>query len=131
MKPLRYFFYRNYLPEARRHTPLAWVVPLILTAVMCALNLLCIAAVAAWAIGVLGEGKVDLGDARLVFIVTLGALFALLYVRWIASGRYLSFHREFGSESKTQTTIRTVLLFAYGLVSVGAPMLVGYVVRPG
>lgn len=131
MKPLRYFFYRNYLLEARRNAPLAWVVPLILTAVMCALNLLCVTAVAAWAIGVPRGGKIELGDARGVFILTLGALLVLLYLRWIASDRYLSFHREFCGESKTQTFIRTALLFAYGLVSIGAPIVVGYVAGRG
>jgi len=126
MKPLRYFFYRNYRAESRASGPLAWVVPLAMTAVLCALNLLCLAAAAMWLTGNLPAGKLDLGVAKRSFIFVLVAMCALLYLRWIASGRYLAFDKEFASESKKQLRVRTVLLIAYGLSTLAGPVLVGY-----
>jgi hypothetical protein len=98
-----------------------------MTAVLCSLNLLTLWLLALWLTGSLPE-EIDFEKGKPVFLLVMATLTTLLYVRWIGSGRYLSFAKEFRSESTAQWRIRTVLLYVYGFGSIIAPMVVGYFV---
>lgn len=126
MKPFRYLFYRSYRVEPRITGSLAWVAPLAMTAVLCSLNLLALYVLALWLLGMIPEGGIDFKNGKPVFILVIATLTVLLYIRWIVTGRYLAFAKEFRSESTAQWRLRTVLVYAYGFGSIVTPMVVGY-----
>lgn len=129
MKPLRYLFYRSYKSEREKGAPIAWVVPLIATAVASALNLMCAGVLILWIADDLPSMvTLDVGDVKRAFVIVVAIVVVVIYQRWIAPNRFLAFVDEFGLESQKQRQFRTVLLSIYAVVTGISPMIVGYVV---
>ncbi|MBM0106480.1 hypothetical protein JM946_17260 [Steroidobacter sp. S1-65] len=129
MKPLRYILYRSYKTEARATGFFGWGLPLLMTSIASGLNVLALMGLAMWAIGTQPRLPVEEERVQAVLFSIVAVIFALLYRRWIASGRYVRFAKEFEPESRQQQVTRTILLYLYGAVTLLSPALVGYLIR--
>lgn len=123
---MRYLFHRLHQAEPKTIRGIAWIVPLFVTTLACGLNLFCVVGLILWATGKLPQGHVDDRDVKACLLLIVVTINLVLYRRWIASARYAQFAKEFRSESSAQRRIRTVLLYAYGLATVVAPIMIGY-----
>ena len=126
MKPLRYFFLRNYELNIRQRAAIPWLRPLGLIALFTGLNAFAVLVICneLWSdAAVKVERKSELKSIAIAWVI---ATFTILYLRWIRSGRYLVFKDEFRGEPPGRRKVHTVLLFVYGIASLLAPPLVGY-----
>lgn len=126
MKPLRYFFFRNYQLNLRQRSAIPWLRPLVLLSALSSLNVL----VAIWVWFELGASGMTIAQRESVLKVTtvLWAVSAFLgfYIRWIKSGRYLEFEVEFNDESPMARRVRTASIWVYAIASLCAPAIAGY-----
>lgn len=126
MKPLRYFFFRNYELAVKQRSPTPWLRPLVLLSALSGMNALLVF----WVYVELWVGATPIQQrvsaSRAVVVLWTVLVFGALYFRWIRSGRYLAFKDEFPRESITQRRLRTVLLFTYAIASLCGPALAGY-----
>lgn len=126
LKPLRYFFLRNYELAIRQRSPTPWLRPLLVLSALSGLNAL----VVIWVCAELRGGAMTIPQrepaSRVAVVLWTILVSVTLYRRWIRSGRYVTFKEEFNGESITQRRLRTVLMFMYTIISLCGPAIAGY-----